>query len=785
MNDLKSLCRRATALIQRLLQQIDQKVSDYLPERTDRIYLYAIYTALSILLAYLVALVHIGIGSHTANIFTMIAMYAATGQSYPFLTFLLLDLILGAAIWFLAIRTQDEEGRGFLFSDSNVYGSARELSMEDLQQVADVLPIESLSGTILGQLDKTGKQVIGIPPNPIANKNLLAFGPPGAGKTFSIVNPLVVQAVRRRESVVLTESKGDGWAETCEYARLHGYIVKRYNLKDIEHTDGMDILGELRHDDLRSITFANIVMNNTGNSKDPHLSTEQSLLRACSLYIERNPNIPPQEKTFASVYNLILQGAESLDKIFQSTQYDPNLRIAYDSYAPFKGSENLRANVLGNLASRLQVLSSPAVRRMTAAKDIDLTLPGKKPCIYYVGMSDNHESMKFLGTLFFSFLFLDLYEYADSRMNRQCEVPVNIVLEEAANIGEIVGLTKFLSAARSRGISISLIFQDYGQLLSTYGEEAASTILTDCSIHACFGTNSQGTANIFEWETGESTVKVKTEQHDAMESPFRFLFRNSTGDGRRHVYTSNEIRRIKRGHILLGWQGYDTLMCHTFGINQHPEYKNGHMPVISPDTRIPLSNTEARDFLKAMEEQRVEDYNHWLQNGGNPWEGYEWPKPQYDGPSRHMPPPQVIPYPELERMALEYAEQAHPTSVTQAVRGAPSNNGMEQDAFQWEDDPDWQEAEQTAVESTLPGSTWDSIPPGDPLISADDSAPVQAFPQDTSDEDSSEQQGHQPPAITLDRPKRGAILDAPGSTKNQKKSGGAHLVGMQRHKPKP
>lgn len=47
--------------------------------------------------------------------------------------------------------------------------------------------------------------------------------------------------------------------------------------------------------------------------------------------------------------------------------------------------------------------------------------------------------MAFLSSLFFSFLFIQLTRYADSRTERRCEVPVNLILDEFNNVGRIGG----------------------------------------------------------------------------------------------------------------------------------------------------------------------------------------------------------------------------------------------------------------------------------------------------------------------------------------------------------
>ena len=652
---IRAIGSRMISCIKKPIQKIQASIDSAIPSKNVQAVLWASFFFLEFLIAYAIALVHVGIWNDKTSVFELIEIYDKQGESFPFLLFLLFSALLVVVFVFIIRALSGEGGRSFRFSESDVYGSAREISMEDLSKVAEVKPIEALSGTILGQLDGTGKRVIGIHPDPIANKNLLVTGTPGVGKSFSIVKNQIVQAIRRGESVVCTDTKYELRADTLELARRYGYTIRFLDLKDLMYSDGWAVLKELRCDDVRAMIFAEVVMKNTGNPKDPHLALEQSLLRACCLYVERSRTIPENERNLYTAYSMILQGAEALDKLFETAKYDAELRVAYDAYASFKGSDNLRGNVIANLSSRLQVI--PTARKMVSTDDIDLTLPGKQKCIYYCCMSDMHETMKFLATLFFSFLFLDLGDYADSQHSRRLPVPVNVILEEAANVGEIVGLGKYLATARSRAISITMIVQGIGQLRKIYGDEDTENILNDCSIHACIGTNDKSTADHFEWFSGESTVKVKTEQHEKFEGPLAHRFRHSTGDGKRHVFTSNEIRKIKRGHILIGWQGYDTIMCKTFGIDQHPEFIKGHMPTVDPHIRIPLSNDEARGFMRAKEEQRVMDYEEWEKDGGFHWEGYDFPTPKYEGPSRHKPAPHVIPYPELEQMALDHAAQ--------------------------------------------------------------------------------------------------------------------------------
>lgn len=62
------------------------------------------------------------------------------------------------------------------------------------------------------------------------------------------------------------------------------------------------------------------------------------------------------------------------------------------------------------------------------------TLPGKKPCIYYLIMSDMESSNDFISSLFCTFLFIKLVRYADSREDGRSENDVYFLLDEFANL---------------------------------------------------------------------------------------------------------------------------------------------------------------------------------------------------------------------------------------------------------------------------------------------------------------------------------------------------------------
>lgn len=161
------------------------------------------------------------------------------------------------------------------------------------------------------------------------------------------------------------------------------------------------------------------------------------------------------------------------------------------------GSDTIKASVLTGLGTRLQAFQDKELQELTNFSDIDLTLPGKVPCIYYVISSDMDSSRDFLVSLFFTFLFIKLIKYADSKENGKCENEVYFFLDEFANICPIPDFNKKISTVRSRGLALIPILQNIGQLNNRYPNGLADEILGNTDIKLNLGTTDTLTANYF------------------------------------------------------------------------------------------------------------------------------------------------------------------------------------------------------------------------------------------------------------------------------------------------
>ena len=258
----------------------------------------------------------------------------------------------------------------------------------------------------------------------------------------------------------------------------------------------------------------------------------------------------------------------------------PENSPAIESFNLFaQASETVRTGIITGLGARLQILQTPAVRRMISTSDIDLTLPGREKCAYFIVLSESNKSMAFLSSLFFSCLFIKLMDYADSNANGKCAVPVNMILDEFNNIGKLGGaedgsdFAAILSTCRSRELRVMMAIQSLGQLKNRYPNELWSEIVGNCDIQLMLGCTDKLTADYFSERSGDMTVdlnNVMTNRRTLAVAQIIPEYRQMDGVGRRKVMLPDEILRLPQNELLCVVRGCNVLRLEKVDYTRHP-----------------------------------------------------------------------------------------------------------------------------------------------------------------------------------------------------------------------
>lgn len=472
---------------------------------------------------------------------------------------------------------KEYDPRGFKKSKTGTYGTASWMSESEVRHVLEVTTPEKAEGVILGEYK--GNAVC-MPKDTRLNRHIAIFGASGTMKSRAIIRNALFQALKRSESVVITDPKGELYADTAEMYRQNGYEVRVFNLVNPEHSDSWNCMSDLHGDTLMAQVLTNVIIGNTSSGKADHFwdNGEGNLLKAMILFIDQDKSRGPDLKHLPAVYQMLTRNTErQLTALFEKLPLEHPARAPYNLFA--QSSDTVRSGILLGLGTRLQVLQNQAVQAITSRSDIDLSSPAKYKCVYFIILSDQDNTMAFLSSLFFSFLFIKLTRYADSRSEGHCDVPVNLILDEFNNIGRIGGaadgsdFARSLSVIRSRDIRVMLAVQSLGQLQNRYPNNLWSEIIGNCDIQLMLGCTDDLTAEYFSGRSGEMSIEVNstmTVRQTIAIAQLNPQYRQTQGQGKRKLLTSDEVLRMPDTDMLCIIRGCNILQLTKLDYTKHP-----------------------------------------------------------------------------------------------------------------------------------------------------------------------------------------------------------------------
>lgn len=493
--------------------------------------------------------------------------------------FLLLYAVINCLIIYLRVLLQkdtENDSRNFERSKKGTYGTAQKQSKKSYYETYDSMPVEEATKNIIGIDEYNHDNIITLKKLQGINDHKIVFGPSGSRKTRSRVIPDLFQYIKRGESYIVTDPKGEVYQKTSRIAKEHGYNVKVLNLKptEISNSDGIDIFSIVGNNVMKAQTISDIIIRNTsgGQKEDSYFTPgAKSLLTACILYTTMS-DLKPEEKTIGQMYQMLANNnAEKLSTIFSSLPVNHPARVAFQTFDG--GTAAGKSSIWQGLLIRLQTLQDPILRKILSTPEISFTEPGNSPCAYYVIISDQESTLDFVTSLFFLLLFIQLVEYADKQPGLRLKVPVNFEMDEMPSIGPIPMLQRKIATVRSRGIIITMICQNQEQIEELYPNKVWKTIVSNCSTQILLAVNDDETAETFSKRSGEMTVNVKSIRYNERKiEPLKIhpSYQASDGLGKRYVYTADELYTMDPDYQLVVIQNRHVMMVPKFDYSMHP-----------------------------------------------------------------------------------------------------------------------------------------------------------------------------------------------------------------------
>lgn len=463
-----------------------------------------------------------------------------------------------------------DEERNFHYSALGTYGTAGYMKDSERKTVLkEDRDIRQVDGIILGMDLRTGN-ILSLPRDSRLNRNIAVCGSQGSMKSRAFARNMILQCVRRGESMFITDPKSELYEDTAAYLKAQGYTVRQWNLISLDNSDAWDCLAEIDGGGLID-TFVDVVIRNTTDKFDHFYdNTEMDLLKALCLYVYHE--YEEKDRTFAEAYKLLInQSLEALDGIFDNL---PTTHPAKGPYRLFSKAEKVKGNAVLGLGTRLQIMQNEKVQKITSYKEIDLTLPGREKCAYFCITSDQDSTYDVLATLFVSFLCIKLVRFADRQENRKLPVPVHFILDEFPNIGIVPDFKKKLATARSRDLGMSIIYQNIPQLQNRYPDGQWEEMLGGCDISLFLGCNDMTTATYFSGRSGEVTVGVASIRKNLSSmrmSDYVPDYSETSSVGKRMLLLPDEVLRFPLDQALVIIRGQKVLKVKKFDYSNHSE----------------------------------------------------------------------------------------------------------------------------------------------------------------------------------------------------------------------
>ena len=206
------------------------------------------------------------------------------------------------------------------------------------------------------------------------------------------------------------------------------------------------------------------------------------------------------------MYNICTQNTpQQLATMFNGLPKTHPARQAFNIFA--NCAPDVQGQILNGMGIKLSFLTDFCAQQIVSHDEIDLILPMKQKCMYFVVIPDTNKTYNVIANLFFNMMLIKQCEYSDSLTTRQKEnqLFVNYILDEFKATGAINNFDGTITTVRSRKIGITTVLQTLGQLKDMYPGEAYNTILGSMTVKILLRAGDEDTGRYFNIACGKQT----------------------------------------------------------------------------------------------------------------------------------------------------------------------------------------------------------------------------------------------------------------------------------------
>lgn len=428
----------------------------------------------------------------------------------------------------------------------------------------------------------------------------LVIGATGSGKTQTVILPTVNILAKNRESMVITDPKGEIYEKTSEMLKAKGYQILLLNFRDPQNGSAwnpMDLPYKMYRSgnqdkaiELLDDLALNILYDESNKGADPFWEkTSADYFSGLSLGLFEDAK--EEEININSISLMSTVGEEKFGGTTYVKEYfngkDPASAASINASSTVNAPSETKGSILSVFKQKIKLFASREnLSEMLSHSDIDLTSIGKRPTAVFIVIQDEKKTYHSLVTILLKQIYETLISVAQEN-GGSLPVRTNFLLDEFANMPPLKDVTTMITAARSRKIRFTMIIQNFAQLDSVYGKEDAETLRGNCGNLIYLVTTELKALEEISKMCGE--VKSKKDEKTS-----------STP-----LVTVSDLQRMKENDVIimrLRENPFKTHFTPDYQIHWGKQYPKATYP---EREKLPVHTFDIKEFVKARKKKQL------------------------------------------------------------------------------------------------------------------------------------------------------------------------------------
>ncbi len=414
----------------------------------------------------------------------------AFGPDYLFSTiFLYLLFLLGMFASVSSMFFEREKGIG-ITTDKKDKGYSRWAKEKEIKEELEMVGVKQANSKASGVPLLLNDEEMWVDNS---EYHSLVIGATGSGKTQTVILPLVHSLAKAKESMIITDPKGEIYEKTSNMLRDRGYQILLLNFRDPQNGNAWNPMtlpyeiyksgNQDKAIELLDDLALNILYDASNKNADPFWEkTSADYFSGVALGLFEDAK--PEEININSISLATTIGEEKFGGSTYIKEYfaakDPASPAAINASSTIMAPSETKGSILSVFKQKVKLFASREnLSEMLSHSDIDLESIGEKPTAVFIVIQDEKKTYHSLVTILLKQIYETLISVAQKHGGK-LPIRTNFLLDEFANMPPLKDVTTMITAARSRQIRFTMIIQNFAQLDSVYGKEDAETIRGNC-----------------------------------------------------------------------------------------------------------------------------------------------------------------------------------------------------------------------------------------------------------------------------------------------------------------